>query len=188
VGSPYVPVKTAVTMRKLATDNGPIAVIVDFLQRLRWERRHSQSRVRWRERGSGGAAVQLFLAASTGRHIGRQRHPVDQNERVDIGFVGVGLAHHEAIQRDEVVVAANEQEIVVGRRGVEYRHDRKALPLFIEVVGVVGVAVAKVEAVQLGVVVDVEEFLVERRGDRGIEHALGRRTWSRRGWSHGRRR
>jgi hypothetical protein len=66
----------------------------------------------------------------------------------------------------------------VRRRGVEYRHDREALPFFIEVVDVVRITVAKVEAVELGVVVDIEKFLVQRRGDRGVEYALGRdRVW-----------
>src|SRR5215470_6003749 len=100
--------------------------------------------------------VIIVFSAKRG-NVGRQGHPIDENERVDIGDVGIREASHEAFGRDEVVVASDEQEVVVRSLAVVDRHDGQALPLLIKVVLVVGIAIVQAEPVELGIVIDVEK-------------------------------
>src|SRR5262245_63998919 len=105
------------------------------------------------------SVIVVVFSAKRG-NVGRQGHPIDENERVDIGDVGIREAGHEAFGRDEVVVASNEQEVVVRSVAVADRHDGQALPLLIKVVLVVGITIMQTEPVELGIVVDVEKGLV----------------------------
>ena len=108
----------------------------------------------------GGAVVSSgLLRLHRRRHIAGQGDAIDQHQCVDIlaGGIGIGLALHRAMLGDEVVVAADHQEIIVGCRGVADRQQRQALPFLIEVLGILRLAVMQAEAVELGIVIDVDE-------------------------------
>src|SRR5258706_14896774 len=79
-----------------------------------------------------------------------------------------------AVLGDEVVVAGDHQEIVIGVLLVEHRQDGQPFPFLHQVVGVVGQTVVQAEFGELGRVVDVQELLVGGRGDGEVQHAIGR--------------
>jgi hypothetical protein len=103
--------------------------------------------------------VVVIVFSADGRNVGRQGHPIDEYEYVNIGDVRIREAGHEAFGRDEVVVARDEQEVVVRSVAVADRHDSQALPLLVKVVLVVGIAIMQTEPVELGIVIDVEKDL-----------------------------
>lgn len=119
------------------------------------------------------AALGQFKTTEVRRDIGWKRYAKDENQRIDIGprRILVGLTRHMAILRDEVVVASHEQEVVVRCLTIADRHHGHALPFLVEIIAVAGRAVVQTEAVQLGVVIDVEEFLISRWRDGAIENS-----------------
>src|SRR5262245_24639387 len=106
----------------------------------------------------------------------RKRHPIDEENGVDIGttLILVGGSDMIAVLRDEVVVIGYEQKIVPRIGAIERRHDCHAFPLFRQIVAVVGLTVAQSEFVQLSVVIDVDEARKRRGHDAVLDLALWR--------------
>ena len=76
-----------------------------------------------------------------------------------LGVPAATLSRHGAVLRDKVVVAADDEEIIVRCLGIIHGRERHALPFFVQIIGIVRRAIVQAEAGKLGIVVHVQKGL-----------------------------